>query len=1471
MFRAIGRILAACVLLCAGSAQAQVVISQAYVAGGEPDATYQSDFIELHNIGQSPIDLTGWSVQYADATSTVWQRTLLSGSIPGGGYLLVPAFSSGNIGAALPQADASPGFAMSAAAGKIALVKNQELLIQNCITSPSQFVADFVGYGAADCAEYAPTSAPPATTAIGRFSNGCTDINNNVSDFTFTAPNPKNSQTAPQLCNAGPLPFLSISDASAAEGNGPGWTNSAVLEVTLNTPAPRGGVRFNVSTSNGTATAGFSNNPATDYFTQNWSVVIPEGAISQSFLLPIVGDTLYEADETVLLSITDIQGAVSIDNVGVYTIVNDDPYPVEMTIAQVQGTGRTSAFVGQDLTVEGIVTARRANDGFFLQSVNDDGNPATSEGIFVSTVSAPPASAAIGNRVRVVGRVTEFTPSNDLSQLSVTQIVAPTIQVLASGVDLPAPVALTSADFGAASVADTAEKYEGMRVSVATARVTEGTGATINEFNASATSNGEFFVVLADVARPFRELGIGVLDRIAIPADKNPPRFDINPERLMVRSRGQIGGIALDVNVDAEINDLNGVLDYARGTWALLPDPSATITANGGKQPRAVIDARGDDITVANMNLRRFWDDIDDGNDNFQLTPVAFDRRLNKISAAICDYLKAPDILGVQEVEHLAALQALADRINNSCPRAPAYQAYLIPSVEADVRNIGFLVSTRQLSNGRNRVAVDHIQQLGEAATFADPDSSRATKVFERPPLQLKVTVHHVSGANYPLSLYLNHFSGRDGIDSIAPSPFGWPTVSERVRVRRANQATLLNSFIRDQQTFEPNAKIIVLGDFNAFEFSDGYVDVMGTLKGSPAPANQVLTPTTSNLLAPMIGGETFITDPAERYSSLVVGTARTLEHVLISESIITGSTAVRVDHARINADFAASRYGDNSPVRVGERDPVRITIRVPAFRNADLSARILDVVPATPHVGSPVTFTVEVRNNGTSDAEFPAVSLITDAVLAYDIEAIAPAGWTCQAIVDPFLSYACTTPQLAAGESATITASIVVPAQLTDQTFSFATAARSQTPDSNVANNIDSRTIAPLAESDLSARWGGDLSLPLYSGSSRWLSFFVKNNGPDPNWRPNVTFTADAPTGSIEFYATYWNCNPDYSSATVKTHCEYGNYFPYGPFESGAETEFGVRVLAPLPDADGLNLVANVGGPGTDPNPTNNEAVLSLPLTLAKSDLSVKWTKKPKAPVFSGLISEFALTLNNAGPNPAQRSSLVITADAPKNEVILAAPAGWTCALDENDISRFVAECTNPDDAIAVGSNTVFNLQVRTPLPDANGLNLNATISTIGTDSNAANNSSRVSTPIKQANADLSAKWSGGPIGAYRPGDTAEYVLTLDNKGAQAAWTTSVTISVDAPFENVSFNDFGYWSCEADNSTLNFKIRCLYGIELAPRGQAPTGFVLNVVAPSGGINRLNLSATIDSAYIKDSNKGNNTAIRRQAISRPVE
>ncbi len=174
-----------------------IVISQVYGGGGNSGATLKNDFIELFNRGNSSVSIAGWSVQYASATGTTWQVTPLSGSIPAGGYYLVQEAQGAGGTTNLPTPDATGTIAMSATNGKVALVNSVTALSGAC---PGGTV-DLVGYGTANCFETAATPALTNTTAALRNNSGCTETDDNGSDFATGGPNPRNSASPLNPCN----------------------------------------------------------------------------------------------------------------------------------------------------------------------------------------------------------------------------------------------------------------------------------------------------------------------------------------------------------------------------------------------------------------------------------------------------------------------------------------------------------------------------------------------------------------------------------------------------------------------------------------------------------------------------------------------------------------------------------------------------------------------------------------------------------------------------------------------------------------------------------------------------------------------------------------------------------------------------------------------------------------------------------------------------------------------------------------------------------------------------------------------------------------------------------------------------------------------------------------------------------------------------------------------------------------------
>lgn len=207
-----------------------IVISQFYGAGGNSGATLKADYVELHNVSTSPQSLSGLSIQYSSATNTgAWTGVspLPAVSIPAGGYFLIQMGGDGANGASLPTPDylANPTIALSGTSGKIAIVTGV-VALSGCPLPAG--VIDAVGYGTANCFEGAAATPVLTTTTAGiRNNNGCTDTDNNGSDFTTGTPAPRTSASPVFICAGGP-PTPTLTATTVVDfGNVVILTNSA--------------------------------------------------------------------------------------------------------------------------------------------------------------------------------------------------------------------------------------------------------------------------------------------------------------------------------------------------------------------------------------------------------------------------------------------------------------------------------------------------------------------------------------------------------------------------------------------------------------------------------------------------------------------------------------------------------------------------------------------------------------------------------------------------------------------------------------------------------------------------------------------------------------------------------------------------------------------------------------------------------------------------------------------------------------------------------------------------------------------------------------------------------------------------------------------------------------------------------------------------------------------------------------------
>jgi hypothetical protein len=204
----------ATVLLLSSAAQGaspDLVLSQVFAGGGNSGASYANDYVELFNRGNSTVDLSGWTIQYATASGTSWSPTALAGTVPPGGRHLVQLASGGANGAALPAPDSTGTTNLSTAGGKLALVHDVAPLTCGAAAGSCSAIAsvhDLVGYGTATDYEGAAAPALTNTTAAVRADGGCSDTDSNAADFSAGPAVPHNASATATPC-AGSAPTAS--------------------------------------------------------------------------------------------------------------------------------------------------------------------------------------------------------------------------------------------------------------------------------------------------------------------------------------------------------------------------------------------------------------------------------------------------------------------------------------------------------------------------------------------------------------------------------------------------------------------------------------------------------------------------------------------------------------------------------------------------------------------------------------------------------------------------------------------------------------------------------------------------------------------------------------------------------------------------------------------------------------------------------------------------------------------------------------------------------------------------------------------------------------------------------------------------------------------------------------------------------------------------------------------------------------
>ncbi|MEU2996012.1 endonuclease/exonuclease/phosphatase family protein [Streptomyces sp. NPDC006995] len=570
----------------------------------------------------------------------------------------------------------------------------------------------------------------------------------------------------------------------------------------------------------------------------------------------------------------------------------EEPGPTEpgdVRIHDIQGTTRVSPLAGAAVTgVPGVVTGVRTSGsrGFWIQETAPDGDPRTSEGLFVYTGSTAPAVKA-GDMVLVSGKVAEYYPGS--ATQSITQITGPRVTVLSSGNALPAPVVLDArsvpgryvptADGGSIDplplepkryALDLYESLEGLRVQIADTRVT---GAT--------TKYDEIWVTVKPKENPTRRGG-------TLYASYE----DQNTGRLKVMSLDPAQPVPAANVGDVLKGRTTGVLDYASYGGYNLQATELGTHVDKKLRREVTRQQRKGELAVATYNV----ENLDAADDQ---------AKFDTLAEGVAKNLSSPDIVSLEEIQDdngpvndgtvgsEATLKRFTDAI--VAQGGPRYAwRYVAPENNQDggepggnIRNV-FLYNPDRVSfvdrpGGDATTPVEAVKTWTGVKLSASPGRiNPASPAWES---SRKPLVGEFVFRGRSVFVIGTHFGSKGG-DQPLHGRFQEPTRSSETK--RVQQAAEVNTFVTSLLKADKSARVVALGDFNDFEFSPTFTAL-----------------TEGRVLKPLI-----TTLPAsERYSYVYDGNSQTLDHILTSPAI----RRLDYDVVHINAEFA-DQASDHDP-----------------------------------------------------------------------------------------------------------------------------------------------------------------------------------------------------------------------------------------------------------------------------------------------------------------------------------------------------------------------------------------------------------------------------------------------------------------------------------------------------------------------------------------------------------------------------
>ena len=602
------------------------------------------------------------------------------------------------------------------------------------------------------------------------------------------------------------------------------------------------------------------------------------------------------------------------------TTVADQCNRVITPIPTIQGSGSSAAVTG-NVSTRGIVVGDYEGPsptlrGFYLQAATGDGDPATSDGIFVFNNNAD--SVSLGDLVTVSGSASDF---QDQTQVSATQVtVCGTGSVATTDVTLPVPSATYL------------ERFEGMLVRMPqTLYVTEH--FQLGRFGQVVMSSGDRLVQPTSVVAPGAPA-------TAMQAANNLNRLIVddalqnqNPDPILFGRGGDPLTASNTLRGGDTATGMVGVLSY---TWAgnsasgnayrLRP-----VGALGGGVPSFVAanprpsgsPAVGGSLKVVGMNLLNFFNSFGTTGCSFGVGgPVAecrgaddageFARQWPKTVKAIIG--TGGDVIGIGEIENdgygpTSAIQFLVDRLNEAT--APGTYAFIdadagtgqMNALGTDAIKVGLLYKPAKVT------PIGQTAALNSVAFVNGGDGAPRNR-----PAIAQAFIDLNTGGRVVVSA--NHLKSK-GSACDAPDTGDGQGNCAGVRTNAAN---LLAEWLNGDPTGTGTENVLIVGDLNSYAKED--------------PIAALEAKSFTNLIAARIG--------SDAYSYVFDGQWGYLDYALGNPAILSRVTGVAEWHVNsdepsvldYNDDFKSpgqlvSLYAADE-FRVSDHDPVVVGLNLP-------------------------------------------------------------------------------------------------------------------------------------------------------------------------------------------------------------------------------------------------------------------------------------------------------------------------------------------------------------------------------------------------------------------------------------------------------------------------------------------------------------------------------------------------------------